>query len=171
MERILAIESDPKRANLLTSLVRSHVNADLEIVGTVAAAIESLSENTPDLILAPALLSPQDSYELMDHVKRLQAPWVQTLTVPALDMLTDRQPEMKVRTSFFRRRPVELGLQYDPGMVADSNQGWPGARADSSRRNGSGPGECRLSHEPDGRDDRSRHPDGARADHEETRVV
>ena len=118
MERILAIESDPKRANLLTSLVRSHVNADLEIVGTVAAAIESLSENTPDLILAPALLSPQDSYELMDHVKRLQAPWVQTLTVPALDMLTDRQPEMKVRTSFFRRRPVELGLQYDPGMVA-----------------------------------------------------
>jgi hypothetical protein len=33
-------------------------------------------------------------------------------------MLTDRQPEMKVRTSFFRRRPVELGLQYDPGMLA-----------------------------------------------------
>ena len=118
MERILAIESDPKRANLLTALVRSYVNADLEIVGTVAAAIESLSENTPDLILAPALLSPQDSYDLMDHVKGLQAPWVQTLTVPALDMLTDRQPEMKVRTSFFRRRPVELGLQYDPGMVA-----------------------------------------------------
>lgn len=118
MERILAIESDPKRANLLTALVRSFVNADLEIVGTVSAAIESLTENTPDLILAPALLSPQDSYDLMDHVKRLQAPWVQTLTVPALDMLTDRQPEMKVRTSFFRRRPVELGLQYDPGMVA-----------------------------------------------------
>lgn len=118
MERILAIESDQKRANLLTALVRRHVNVDLEIVGTVAAAIESLSEHTPDLILAPTLLSPQDSDDLMDCVKRLQAPWVQTLTVPALDMLTDRLPNMKVRTSFFRRRPVELGLQYDPAMVA-----------------------------------------------------
>jgi CheY-like chemotaxis protein len=118
MDRILAIESDPKRANLLTSLVRAHVNADLEIVGTVADAIESLHEQTPDLILAPTLLSPQDSGDLMDHVRGRHAPWLQILTVSALDMLTDRRPDMKVRTSFFRRRPVQLGLQYDPGMVA-----------------------------------------------------
>ncbi len=153
MERILAIESDQKRANLLTALVRRHVNVDLEIVGTVAAAIESLSENTPDLILAPTLLSPQDSDDLMDYVKRLQAPWVQTLTVPALDMLTDRLPNMKVRTSFFRRRPVELGLQYDPGYGGDADQGWPRARADSPPRHGSGPGECCISREPYRRDD------------------
>ena len=118
MDRILAIESDPKRANLLTTLVRAHVNVDLEIVGTVVDAIECIYEHTPDLILAPTLLSPQDSAYLMDHVRGRETPWVQILTVSALDMLTDRRPEMKVRTSFFRRRPVELGLQYDPGMVA-----------------------------------------------------
>ena len=118
MDRILAIESDPKRANLLTTLVRTHLNVDLEIVGTVADAIVSLHEHMPDVILAPTLLSPQDSGYLMDHVRAGQTPWVQILTVSALDMLTDPRPAMKVRTSFFRRRPVELGLQYDPGMVA-----------------------------------------------------
>ena len=118
MDRILAIESDPKRANLLTSLVRNHVDADLEIVGDVITAVSSLADNTPDLILAPTLLSPQDSDMLMSALKQLNAPWVQIITVAALDMLTDRRPDQKVRTSFFRRRPVELGLQYDPAMIA-----------------------------------------------------
>jgi hypothetical protein len=118
MDRILAIESDPKRANLLTSLVRTHVDADLEIVGDVGTAVSSLAENTPDLILAPTLLSPQDSDTLMAALKQLSAPWVQIITVAALDMLTDRRPDQQTRSSFFRRRPVELGLQYDPAMVA-----------------------------------------------------
>ena len=118
MDRILAIESDPKRANLLTALLRNHVNADLEIVDSVAGAITSFAENTPEVILAPTLLSPQDSEDLMTHVKRLEAPWVQILTLPALDMLKDRQDDPKTRPSFFRRRQVELGLQYDPAMVA-----------------------------------------------------
>jgi hypothetical protein len=118
MDRILAIESDPKRANLLTSLVRGHVDADLEIVGDVGTAVSSLADNTPDLILAPTLLSPQDSNTLMSALHQLNAPWVQIITVAALDMLTDRRPDQRLRTSFFRRRPVELGLQYDPTMVA-----------------------------------------------------
>jgi hypothetical protein len=118
MDRILAIESDPKRANLLTALLRNHVNADLEIVDSVAGAITSFAENTPEVILAPTLLSPQDSEDLMTHVKRLDAPWVQILTLPALDMLKDRQDDPKTRQSFFRRRQVDLGLQYDPAMVA-----------------------------------------------------
>src|ERR1700752_1946015 len=122
MPRILAIEADPKRRNVLTALVREHVKADLVVVASVGAAIASMARQTPDLIVAPTLLAPGEEPELLAHMKQLQtAPYVQMVTVPALDMLVDApREEAAPRRLFgpvFNRRPVSLGLQYDSKMV------------------------------------------------------
>ena len=90
MQRILAIETDPKRQQALTTLVREHVAARLVVVASVRAAIASIKERLPDLIIAPTLLSPLDETELLTHMKGLEsAPYIQMLTVPALDTLLD----------------------------------------------------------------------------------
>jgi hypothetical protein len=122
MPRILAIEADPKRKRLLANLIREHVKVELLLADSVKAAIKILNEKVPELIIAPTLLSPADSAELMTHIKDLQhAPYVQTLTVPALDMLSE--PPRQERRRFgllghvfkpmFDRRRVDLGPQYD----------------------------------------------------------
>ncbi len=110
MARILAIEADPKRKRLLTALVREHVKAELLIAESVKIAINILDEKIPDLIIAPTLLTPADESELMAHLRQLHAaPYVQTLTVPALDMLASEPPQED------RRRFGRLGQILKPG--------------------------------------------------------
>ena len=123
MPRILAIEADSDRCRALTALVREHVKANLVVVASVRAAIDAIAEHTPDLIIAPALLSPPDEAELLTHMKGLDtAPYIQMLTVPALDMLVDAPREQSRRPSLsgsvFYRRPVSPGFQCDRGIVA-----------------------------------------------------
>jgi hypothetical protein len=123
MPRILAIEADPQRRSVLAALVREHVKADLVVVASVGAAIESIDRQTPDLIVAPTLLAPSEEAELRAHMKQLHsAPYVQMVTLPALDMLVDAPRQETSRRGFlspvFRRTPVSLGLQYDRNMVA-----------------------------------------------------
>jgi hypothetical protein len=92
------------------------------IVASVPSAIGAIAERAPDLILAPALLSPPDEAELLTHMKQLDtAPYIQMLTLPALDMLVDAPAEQGRRGlfgPFFNRRPVSLALRYDRNMVA-----------------------------------------------------
>jgi CheY-like chemotaxis protein len=123
MPRILAIEADSNRRAVLTALVAEHLKADLVVVPSVQAAITSIVEKAPDVILAPTLLSPADEAELLAHMKQLvTAPYIQMLTLPALDMLTDAPAEPTPRRGLFgpvfNRRPVSLGLRYDRSMVA-----------------------------------------------------
>ncbi len=127
MARILAIEADPKRKRLLTALVREHVKAELLMAESVKAAIKILDEKIPDLIIAPTLLTPTDEAELMAHLRQLHAaPYVQTLTVPALDMLASDPPQEERRRfgllgqilkPGFERRRAHLGPQYDRRIV------------------------------------------------------
>jgi hypothetical protein len=119
MPRIIAIEADPKRRRLLGTLIREHVKTELKMADSVAAAIAMIDEKAPDLIVAPALLSPADENRLLQHLKGLAAaPWVQVTTVPALDMLSDAPREEPRRFGrWFSRRPTTLGLQYDRAMV------------------------------------------------------
>jgi hypothetical protein len=118
MAGILAIEGDSTRQRLLQALVADHVTADLTLVDTVGAAIAQIGRQVPDLILAPTLLSPRDSENLISHVKRDAPAYVQVLTLPALDMLVAPPAEEEPRLRIFRRRrPLSLGLQYDPAMV------------------------------------------------------
>lgn len=117
MAGILAIEADRSRRTLLKALIRDHVQVDVMMVDSVRAAIASFAKHQPDLIIAPALLSPADSAELAAHVKTHAGPHVQMVTISALDVLRESVPEQKRRTAFFRRQPISLGLQYDPHMV------------------------------------------------------
>jgi hypothetical protein len=118
MAGILAIEPDRKRQGLLRALIGEHADADLTIVESVRGAVQQFADRPPDVIVAPTLLSPGDSELLMTHVRQHAAPHVQLLTIPALDMLGDQPSDEKRGRSFFRRRrPVDLGLQYDPAMV------------------------------------------------------
>ena len=117
MSRIVAIESDPKRRRLLAMLVREHVKAELRIADSVTAAVALVDEKTTDLIIAPALLSPRDESTLMTHLKGLDAPYVQLLTVPALDMLADAPRDEPRRFGWFSRKPASIGPQYDRAMV------------------------------------------------------
>ena len=116
MAGILAIEADRTRRALLKALLHEHVRADVTIVDTVKAAVASISKDQPDLIIAPALLSPAESEELATHMRTHAEPHVQMVTISALDVLRESPPEER-RAGFFRRRPISLGLQYDPYMV------------------------------------------------------
>ena len=100
-------------------LIREHTTlADVTMVDSVKAAIASFKDKQPDLIVAPTLLSLEESDQLTSHVKWEADPHVQMLTIPALDMLRESEPEVRRRFAFLRRRrPISLGLQYDPGMV------------------------------------------------------
>jgi len=123
MPRILAIEADPRRRRALTVLVREHVKAHLIVVESVRAAITSIGQHPPDLILAPTLLTPPDEAELLSYVKQLEtAPYIQMMTVPALDMLADKPAAPISRrwrlAPLFNRRPANVVAQYDPSMVA-----------------------------------------------------
>jgi CheY-like chemotaxis protein len=123
MAHILAIDANPKRRRLLAALVREHVRAQIVMVDSVKAAIASIGEQTPDLIVAPTLISPPDEAELLAHMKGMaSAPYVQMITLPALDMLSDRAPAPAPRRdilgSLFNRRPTSLDLKYDRGVVA-----------------------------------------------------
>lgn len=101
------------------ALIREHVMADVTMVDSVKEAVASFKHRQPDLIVAPALLSPEDSERLNSHVKWHADPHVQMLTIPALDMLREPTREEPSRFALFRRRrPVTLGLQYDPSIVA-----------------------------------------------------
>ena len=117
MSRIIAIEADPKRRRLLAQLIRENVKTELRIVDSVSAAIALIDEKTPDLIVAPALISPNDEGRLMDHLRQVE-PWIQLMTVPALDMLADApKHESRGLRGWFTRKPETLGPQYDRGMV------------------------------------------------------
>ena len=137
MARILAIEADLKRRRALTTLVKEHIKADLVVVPSVRAAIAAIADRAPDLILAPALLSPPDEAELLTHMKQLDtAPYIQMLTLPALDMLVDAPAEETRRSGLFgpvfNRRPVSLGLQkvrLQHGRRADCRRRVARARA------------------------------------------
>jgi CheY-like chemotaxis protein len=117
MERVLAIEADPRRRELLTALLRDHVEADLTVAGSVQEALAILSDLQPDVVVAPTLLTPADEGELMARIRQLPSAHVQTVTVPALDMLTEAPVEQQPRRRFGRRR-TRQAPQYDARMVA-----------------------------------------------------
>jgi CheY-like chemotaxis protein len=83
--QILAIEPDRWRASQLKTIAR-RIGAELRLTDSMNGALAALNEQTPDLILTPALLSARDDQALTDRLRSLgeAAAHIQTVTIPTL---------------------------------------------------------------------------------------
>src|ERR1700733_14458484 len=85
MPIILAIEPDRRQAAHLAGVVRHRVAAELIIADTTEGALDAIGNRVPDLVLVPALLSPQDDAALAAALRVIAAAaHVRTLTIPVL---------------------------------------------------------------------------------------
>src|SRR5258708_13390513 len=83
MPVILAVEPDRKQAARLAAIVRHQVGAELVLADTTERALDALGARIPDMVLVPALLSPQDDASLAAALRVIAAPaHVRTLTIP-----------------------------------------------------------------------------------------
>src|SRR5947208_10710362 len=85
MPIILAIEPDRRQAAHLTGVVRQKVAAELILAETTEGALDAIGNRVPDMVLVPALLSPQDDAALAAALRVMAAAAnVRTLTIPVL---------------------------------------------------------------------------------------
>jgi len=96
MPIVLAIEPDRRQAAHLTAIMRNQVKAELLLATTTEGALDAIGNRVPDLVLVPALLSPQDDAALAAALRVIAAAaHVRTLTIPVLASGT--QPATEVR--------------------------------------------------------------------------
>jgi hypothetical protein len=120
MSLILAIEPDRRQVAHLVSIVKHVQGAELILADTTEGALESIGNNVPDLILVPALLSPQDDAALAAALRVIaSAAHVQMLTIPTF--AAPRPAAKKGVLSAFRRKasndaPIE---GCDPKVFAE----------------------------------------------------
>src|SRR5256886_10811705 len=85
MPIILAIEPDKRQAAHVSAIVRHRVGAELILADTTEGALDAIGTRVPDLVLVPALLSPQDDAALAAALRVIAAAArVQMLTIPVL---------------------------------------------------------------------------------------
>src|SRR6267378_2326040 len=83
MPIILAIEPDRRQRRALDAVVHQRVGAELILADTTEHALEAIGNRMPDLVLVPALLSPQDDAALAAALRVIAAAaHVQMLTIP-----------------------------------------------------------------------------------------
>src|SRR5690349_24318533 len=83
MPIILAIEPDKRQAAHVSAIVRHRVGAELVLADTTEGALDAIGTRVPDLVLVPALLSPQDDAALAAALRVIAAAaHVRTLTIP-----------------------------------------------------------------------------------------
>src|SRR5262252_400617 len=83
MPIILAIEPDKRQAAHVSAIVRHRVGAELILADTTEGALDAIGSRAPDLVLVPALLSPQDDAALAAALRVIAAAaHVRTLTIP-----------------------------------------------------------------------------------------
>src|ERR1700674_3906822 len=103
MSLILAIEPDRRQAAQLTNVI-CHVGAELVLSDTTERALMAIGTRVPDLVLVPALLSPQDDAALAAALRVIaSAAHVQMLTIPLLATSTATNGSRGGVLSVFRR--------------------------------------------------------------------
>ena len=115
MSRILAIEPDPERGRALTRLVRQRVDAEVVLAQSSEAAIASIAEQVPDVILTSTLMPPSDELHLTAHLKRVPDLWrLPILTIPpVVDTDEPRLARNRGLRSFFNRKSAPPWPAYD----------------------------------------------------------
>ena len=123
--RILFIEPDEHRAEALGQIVRELDDMDVEIVRDVPAAIRSLGEHIPDLLLTSTFLPPADEATLTSHLNGLPAArHLQTINVPYFideEEASVESSSARVLT-FLRRRPASIRPRCDVRTLRDQIQ-------------------------------------------------
>lgn len=85
MPLLLAIEPDSRHAAWIEEQAR-RLGAEVIVTGSADAAIRTLRQRVPDLVLTSLLLSPRDEGRLQDQLRQLDAAGahVQTLVIPVM---------------------------------------------------------------------------------------
>jgi hypothetical protein len=105
MPIVLAIEPDRHQAAHLTAIVRHQVGAELVLAHTTEGALDAIGNRVPDLVLVPALLSPQDDAALAAALRVIAAAaHVRTLTIPVLSHGTKREAARGMLAKWRRSR-------------------------------------------------------------------
>ena len=83
---ILAIEPDRRQAARVAALAPGHISAEIVVVDSVAAALDTLKTRRPDLVLTPPLFSTRDDATLSARLRELEDHGVElpTLVTPLL---------------------------------------------------------------------------------------
>ena len=117
MPRVLAIEPNYDVGSTLRRTLDVY-GKEVLVVDSKTAALESIRQEVPDLILMSALLSPTDEDDLFDRLKSLRGTeHVQTLNIPQFRS-TPGAPS-KSKFSFLRGRRVAAAGGCDPAQFAN----------------------------------------------------
>src|ERR1700757_1870300 len=115
MAIVLAIEPDQRQAEHLTAIVRHQVYAELVIADTTEGALDAIGNRVPDLVLVPALLSPQDDAALAAALRVIAAAArVRTLTIPVFASGSAHSDSGGGFLARFRRRTEATSVGCDP---------------------------------------------------------
>src|SRR5260370_20134106 len=119
MAIVLAIEPDRRQAAHLAAIVRQQVGADLVIADTTEGALDAIGNRVPDLVLVPALLSPQDDAALAAALRVIAAAaHVRTLTIPVFSNGTSHSQGGGLLARFRRGRSETTSVSCDPAVFA-----------------------------------------------------
>jgi hypothetical protein len=121
---VLAIEPDLRQAAIVKRIVKDKALAEIVVVDSRDAAVESMRTAMPDVLLLSALMSPRDEDELIAYLKTLEnAAHLQTHTIPQLASTLGPGEERSSRglLSAFRRKkdPTPTVPGCDPEMFAE----------------------------------------------------
>ena len=121
MPIILAIEPDRRQAAQLTAIVRRRVGAELILADTTEAALDAIGNRVPDMVLVPALLSPQDDASLAAALRVIAAAaHVRTLTIPVLSSGDTRSAQGGILSRWLRPRArTQASEGCDPAVFAE----------------------------------------------------
>src|SRR3954468_16969366 len=122
MPIVLAIEPDRRQAAHLTAIMRNQVKAELLLATTTEGALDAIGNRVPDLVLVPALLSPQDDAALAAALRVIAAAaHVRTLTIPVLATETKTEPRAGLLSRWRRggRDASQATDGCDPAVFAD----------------------------------------------------
>ena len=105
MALILAIEADRRQAGHLAQIVHRRLGAELIVAETFEEALKVLGNRVPDLILVPALLSPEDDASLKFVLRVIAGTsHVQVLTTPTFAPPGTKRASRGVLPRFLRSR-------------------------------------------------------------------
>ena len=109
--RILAIEPDPQCGAVLDRVLDKRVCGDVVIVGDIDAALTSIAEQVPDLIMTSTFLPPAALARLTEELRRLpDATHTQIITTPHFLDAPQGQPSRDESDKIlrFRRQRTEV---------------------------------------------------------------